>query len=179
MCLIEIWFGDRRNLYNRMKYRLVYNCPTEWPIISFILDLKKNQTAEFLIPIVLIRWKCWHCVNSHFASFVEKKRWKNPNSMNFVGEISRCNRRSFRKNVYIFHLFEFFSIEKPTQPSILEYSGFQVVVNRLKRLRMLLSHHFCCCRCFDSICRDYNYQFEWAIDAINLIIRGFFLLKHS
>lgn len=140
---------------------------------------KKNQTAEFLIPIVLIRWKCWHCVNSHFASFVEKKRWKNPNSMNFVGEISRCNRRSFRKNVYIFHLFEFFSIEKPTQPSILEYSGFQVVVNRLKRLRMLLSHHFCCCRCFDSICRDYNYQFEWAIDAINLIIRGFFLLKHS
>lgn len=97
--------------------------------------------------------------------------------MNFVGEISRCNRRSFRKNVYIFHLFEFFSLEKPTQPSILEYSGFQVVVNRLKRLRMLLSHHFCCCRCFDSICRDYNYQFEWAIDAINLIIRGFFLAK--
>lgn len=142
---------------------------------------KKNQTAEFLFPIVLIRWKCWHYVNSHFDSFVEKKRWKKiyiKIAWTFSEKFPDVIIDRFVK-MCIFFIYLNFLLENPTEPSILEYSGIQVVVNWLERLYMLLSHHFCCCRCFDSICRDYNYQFEWAIDAINLIIRGFFSLQHS
>lgn len=179
MCLIEIWFGDRRNLYNRMKYRLVYNCPTEWPIISFILDLKKIKQLNSSFR------SFWYgeSVDTVLTLTLPLLLKKRDEKIQIVWTLSEkfpdvIVDRFVKMCIFSIYL-NFFSLEKPTQPSILEYSGFQVVVNRLKRLRMLLSHHFCCCRCFDSICRDYNYQFEWAIDAINLIIRGFFLLKHS